>query len=184
MSGTSSSGSDRSDCFVTTYSCGNCGNEWDESHPSRTVVEKSKAVGSVVVRSKDCDHMFNSGCDCCYPVFCPVCDICEEVLVADRERSRTVVVMSESGATRDYADRGHAEALRQTDWFDAVHAIRRADRGRALLELDELDEETARAIRESDWTVVLCFPASNGRLWVGVERFVDDGGVPPPGEYQ
>lgn len=79
------------------------------------------------------------------------------------------------------AGRGHAAALRQTDWFDAFHAIRRADRDKALLEIDELDEETARAIRESDWTIVLCFPASNGRLWVGLERFVeDDGGVPPP----
>jgi len=71
--------------FTTTYGCGNCGNEWTESHPSRTVVERSTGLDAVIVKSKDCDQMITADCGCCRTVTCPVCELRSDVEVGDRE---------------------------------------------------------------------------------------------------
>lgn len=84
MTDASTSDTDRSPAFSTAYECRNCGNEWDESHPSKTVVEKSTGIGGVAVKNKDCDELITADCGCCWIVTCPVCELRDDVKVSDR----------------------------------------------------------------------------------------------------
>lgn len=83
--------------------------------------------------------------------------------------------------SRAHSHNGNTTRIRSEDWFEDFATIRRATLDRALLETDELEADTVKAIQYSDWEIVLVIPGTNGRLWVGVEfepSEVDP--VPPP----
>lgn len=71
--------------FRTLLECRNCGREWDDTHPARTVVERSAGQEAVVVRNIDCDEFITADCGCCRYVSCPTCELRHDVYVADRE---------------------------------------------------------------------------------------------------
>lgn len=72
------------DVFAVTLTCGNCGKEWEQTHPPRTVVKWDKYQSSVVYRDEDCTEMGYDECECCGHVRCPVCDLLKPVEVSDR----------------------------------------------------------------------------------------------------
>lgn len=67
--------------FTVTYTCENCGNEWDEQYPARTVVRDSDRVHAF---EKDCNTLGTKGCDCCQTIQCPTCELTQSVTVDDR----------------------------------------------------------------------------------------------------
>ncbi|WP_158855585.1 hypothetical protein [Halorhabdus sp. CUG00001] len=72
---------DREPAFEVSYGCENCGAEWSDQYPSRTVIRDSDQVGAY---NKDCDHLGTTACDCCHGIRCPVCELIADVVVADR----------------------------------------------------------------------------------------------------
>jgi hypothetical protein len=81
MSDQSSSGTERNPAFEVSYKCENCGAEWDHRYPSRTIIYED---GQIQVHNKDCDNLGTNQCDCCHVIRCPVCELLENVSVADR----------------------------------------------------------------------------------------------------
>jgi len=72
--------------FAVEHECRNCGNTWTDEHPTRTKVDTATSpVGSVKVINTDCDEFGQIGCDCCYFVACPVCELTDYVTVDTRE---------------------------------------------------------------------------------------------------
>jgi len=67
--------------FEIVYECENCGAEWSEEYPARTVIRTGDQVASY---SKDCNELGTSHCDCCNAVRCPVCELLNHVAVAER----------------------------------------------------------------------------------------------------
>jgi len=67
--------------FEVTYGCDNCGAEWDEQYPSRTVIRDGDQVQAF---AKDCETLGTTACDCCNGIRCPVCELVNHVSVADR----------------------------------------------------------------------------------------------------
>lgn len=67
--------------FAVTYGCRNCGNEWTDEFPERTIV--TEQLDRVHVTDKDCDEF--GSCGCCNSVTCPCCGLKKRVYVTDRE---------------------------------------------------------------------------------------------------
>lgn len=67
--------------FEISFECENCGDEWDDQFPPRTVIRED---GQVQTHNKDCDHLGTMSCDCCNVIRCPVCELVADVAVADR----------------------------------------------------------------------------------------------------
>jgi len=71
----------RSPAFEVSYECGNCGAGWENQYPSRTIIHED---GQIQVHNKDCDNLGTNACDCCHVIRCPICELLENVTVADR----------------------------------------------------------------------------------------------------
>lgn len=70
--------------FEATFGCHNCGDEWSEELPKRTVVRDASTRKDVVVRNKDCDDWVGHCDGCCYYVRCPTCELLDDVYVVER----------------------------------------------------------------------------------------------------
>lgn len=80
--GTVESGKERSEAaFEVAYECENCGAEWEDTYPSRTLIHEGTQTET---HNKDCDSLGTVGCDCCSVISCPVCELVENVTVDDQ----------------------------------------------------------------------------------------------------
>lgn len=73
------------DRFVVQYGCENCESDFSRSYPSETIVREHDGSGRIHVINKTCEQLGTVGCDCCSVIYCPTCELTEEVTIADRE---------------------------------------------------------------------------------------------------
>lgn len=64
--------------FKITFGCGNCGESWEESYPARTKVYDN--YGDIRVVDTDESGFGNSDV-----MYCPTCELNDEVTIDDRE---------------------------------------------------------------------------------------------------
>lgn len=67
--------------FEVTFGCENCGDEWGQEFPARTVIREDNNTQAF---AKDCETLGTVQCECCRTIRCPTCELVESVTVNDR----------------------------------------------------------------------------------------------------